>query len=136
MNLWKTGKVVFASGTQFPAIQESSPEGAQHGRELLPAQVNNCFVFPGVGLGTLLSEAKVVDDAMLLAAAGAVAALVTDKNLDKECILPDVDQLGETTLFVASAVLQASPHPSGKRGRAEMTTEELKALMYVAADTA
>ena len=39
------------------------------------AQVNNCFVFPGVGLGCVASGAMVVSDAMLLAAADAVAGM-------------------------------------------------------------
>lgn len=39
----------------------------------IPAQANNCYIFPGLGLGTVLSGAARVDDAMLLAAAEAVA---------------------------------------------------------------
>ncbi|GIL74082.1 hypothetical protein Vretimale_4958 [Volvox reticuliferus] len=95
------GRAVFASGTQFPPLQVAN-------RTLVPAQANNCLVFPGLGAGCVASGATRVTEAMLLAAARAVAELTTSEDLAAERVLPNVGRLGECTVAVAAAVARAA----------------------------
>ncbi|KAG2500529.1 hypothetical protein HYH03_001306 [Edaphochlamys debaryana] len=98
---WTSGRAVFASGTQFPSLQDG-------GRTLTPAQANNCFVFPGIGAGCVASGAGAVSEGMLLAAARAVAALASSEDLAAECVLPRVGRLGECRERVAAEVTRAA----------------------------
>lgn len=59
---WSDGRCVFASGSPFPPVQ-------YNGKTFRPSQCNNMFIFPGVGLGALLAQSKVVTDNMFFVAA-------------------------------------------------------------------
>ncbi|GLC34920.1 hypothetical protein PLESTM_000254200 [Pleodorina starrii] len=99
------GRAVFASGTQFPPLRV---EGSGGGRPRVPAQANNCLVFPGLGAGCVASGAARVTEGMLLAAARAVAGLTSGEDLEAECVLPRVGRLGECAVEVAAAVARAA----------------------------
>ena len=61
----------------------------RHGeRTFLIGQANNAFVFPGIGLGVMVAEARTVTDGMLAAAARALAEEVHDEHLDASCLFP------------------------------------------------
>lgn len=122
---------MFASGSQFPSLEISNSPGsspgssgrrypdAAVGKTLVPAQANNCHVFPGLGLGILASARgpnKDVTPQMLLAAAETIAALVGLKEISTETLLPDVSRLGEVALEVAVAVARASAEKEGGSG--------------------
>jgi malate dehydrogenase (oxaloacetate-decarboxylating) len=59
------------------------------GRSDYPNQVNNSLAFPGVFRGALDVRARVVNDEMKIAAAHAIAELVTDDELAADYIIPD-----------------------------------------------
>ena len=59
------------------------------GRSDFPKQVNNCLGFPGIFRGALDVRAARVDEAMKLAAAEALAALIPQEDLREDRILPD-----------------------------------------------
>jgi malate dehydrogenase (oxaloacetate-decarboxylating) len=68
------------------------------------AQVNNSYIFPGLALGILVSRARHVSDAMIMAAAKALAALsptLTDKDAP---LLPPISDARRVSLAVAEAV--------------------------------
>ena len=69
--------MLYASGTAFPPLTPGKGElpKSSVGRSgpLRPAQANNCFVFPGVGMGVLTAGASLVSEDLFLAAAQALA---------------------------------------------------------------
>ena len=130
------GLAVYGSGTQFPSLQRGQ-------RRLIPAQVNNCFSFPGMGKGCVASGVPRVSTGMLLAAAGAIAVLVSNEELGEESILPAIPRLQEVAEAVAAAVAtaalaEARGDSSGGPVTALASPDDLRrrldALRYVAAE--
>lgn len=68
------------------------------------SQCNNMFIFPGVGLGALVSEAARVTPEMFLRASRALSGCVRAKQRAKNLLLPDVSEVREVSLQVARAV--------------------------------
>lgn len=88
--------VVFACANPTPEIWpwEAKEAGAcvvATGRSDFPNQVNNSLGFPGIFRGTLDVMAKTITDEMCLAAAHELAQLAVDKGLDKDHLLPTMD---------------------------------------------
>lgn len=86
--------IVFAMANPNPEI---SPEEALNhvrvfatGRSDYPNQINNVLVFPGIYRGALDCRASVINEPMKLAAARAIASVVTDKELDEQYIIPSI----------------------------------------------
>jgi len=94
---WTNGRAVFASGSPFDPVTLA-------GRAHAPGQGNNCYVFPGVGLGLLVSGARRVTDEMFLAAARALADQVTEADLEQGRIFPVAARMREVAAAVAAAV--------------------------------
>jgi malate dehydrogenase (oxaloacetate-decarboxylating)(NADP+) len=95
--VWTEGAAVFASGSPFAAVDHG-------GRRHVPSQANNAYVFPGVGLGVVVSEAKRVTDGMFLAAADALARALGDDDLAQGSVLPPFHRIRELSVAVAAAV--------------------------------
>lgn len=86
--------VVFALANPTPEIlpDKAKKGGARivaTGRSDFPNQVNNVLVFPGIFKGALKGRAKRVSDYMKLAAAEAIAGLISDSELNENYILPE-----------------------------------------------
>jgi malate dehydrogenase (oxaloacetate-decarboxylating) len=60
------------------------------GRSDYPNQVNNLLAFPGIFRGALDCRASVITDGMKLAAADAIAAIITDEERGPEYVIPSV----------------------------------------------
>jgi malate dehydrogenase (oxaloacetate-decarboxylating)(NADP+) len=102
---WSDGCAIFASGSPFPAVEFK-------GRQHVPGQGNNIYIFPGVGLGALASEAREVTDAMFLAAARTLANLVEPADLAVGRVFPSLTRIRDVSLSIAAAVA-AEAHDSG-----------------------
>jgi malate dehydrogenase (oxaloacetate-decarboxylating) len=75
--------------------------------KLIPiAQTNNSYVFPGLALGILVSRARRVTDAMIMAAARALALLSPAREDKNAPLLPPIADSRHVSLFVAEAVAQ------------------------------
>ena len=87
--------IVFAMANPIPEIMpdEAKAGGAAivaTGRSDFPNQINNVLVFPGIFRGALMVEAKQIVEEMKLAAAKAIASLVSEEELSPEFIIPAV----------------------------------------------
>ena len=97
---WTGGRALIAAGSPFEPVEHD-------GTTYQIAQANNALVFPGLGLGAIVARATRVTDAMLAAAAAAVAGRV-DTDTPGAPILPPVPELRETSVAVAVAVARAA----------------------------
>jgi malic enzyme len=124
---WTDGRALVATGSPFPPV--SLPEGR---REV--AQANNVFVFPGLGLGTIAAEARAVTDGMLLAAARAVAAAVSDDRVAAGALLPPIGNLRAIARDVAIAVAEEARQEgvAGLRPEADLVAEIDAAIWWPA----
>lgn len=98
---WSDGKAVFASGSPFPPF-------AHRGQSFEPGQCNNCYIFPGVGLGVLASEARHVSDRMFSEAAKALAARVSESDLVLGRLFPSLTQIRDVSAHIATAVAEVA----------------------------
>jgi malate dehydrogenase (oxaloacetate-decarboxylating) len=97
---WTGGRALIATGSPFDPV-------TYQGVTYQIGQANNALIFPGLGLGALLSRARRITDHMITAAAQAVAGL-TDTTTQGAPLLPPIDDLRGTSARVALAVAQAA----------------------------
>jgi malate dehydrogenase (oxaloacetate-decarboxylating) len=97
---WTGGRALVATGSPFDPVV--------HGQVThVIGQANNALVFPGLGLGAIVAKATVITDAMIFAAARAVADLV-DPTTPGASLLPEVEDIRNTSVAVAVAVAEAA----------------------------
>ncbi|MFD1561174.1 NAD-dependent malic enzyme [Paraburkholderia silviterrae] len=96
---WSDGRAVFASGSPFAPVQ-------YNGRTFVPGQGNNVYIFPALGMAIYATEARRVTDEMLMIAARALAAQVSQDDLDAGLIYPPQSRIFRTSLAVAREIAQ------------------------------
>ena len=96
---WSGGRAIFASGSPFAPV-------ACHGHTLCPAQANNAYIFPGLGLGVIASAARRVTDEMFLTAARVLGATVSESDLTQGRLFPPIQRIREISTSVAVAVAE------------------------------
>jgi malate dehydrogenase (oxaloacetate-decarboxylating) len=94
---WSEGKALVATGSPFDPV-------SYKGREYRIGQMNNAFVFPGIGLGIITSGATEVLPVFFSAAAHAIAEYVNENDLKNGTLFPPLDQLRQVSIEVAKRV--------------------------------
>ncbi|QQR99903.1 MAG: NAD-dependent malic enzyme [Austwickia sp.] len=97
---WTNGQALVATGSPFAPVEYG-------GRRFEIAQANNALVFPGIGLGVVVSKASRVSDRMIAAAAEAVAEIVDVAPYGRS-LLPSISQLRRVSGTVAIRVAETA----------------------------
>ncbi len=91
---WTNGRAVFASGSPFDPVTVGN-------QTFIPGQGNNAYIFPGVGLGVIVSQSRNVTDEMFLAAAHSLADQVSDADIERGRIYPSLSRIREVSALIA-----------------------------------
>jgi malate dehydrogenase (oxaloacetate-decarboxylating) len=94
---WTDGRALVATGSPFAPVRYA-------GRTVPIAQCNNVFIFPAMGLGVVASGARRVTDAMMLAAARALAANSPALKDSSASLLPALSDIRRVAAQIAVAV--------------------------------
>jgi malate dehydrogenase (oxaloacetate-decarboxylating)(NADP+) len=94
---WSDGRAVFASGSPFDPVTFNN-------QTFVPGQGNNAYIFPGVGLGVIVSRSRVVADEMFLAAAHSLANQVSDSDLERGRVYPALSLIRQVSALIARDV--------------------------------
>ncbi|CAH9097026.1 unnamed protein product [Cuscuta europaea] len=112
--------IVFGSGSPFDNVDLGNGETGYVN------QANNMYLFPGIGLGALLSGARIISDTMLEAAAERLASYMSDEEVERGLLYPSINNIRHITAEVGAAVLQAAVAEDLAEGHGEMGPKELQ----------
>jgi len=120
---WTDGRALVATGSPFDPVKVG-------GRKVRIGQGNNAFVFPGVGLGVLVSEARELTDGMFAAAADALTAQLPEEELRAGSLFPRIADLRRVTARVAEAVVRQAVSEGVARNPPEDPAAVVAAAMW------
>ena len=95
---WTQGRCLLATGSPFDDVR-------YEGQTFRVGQGNNVFIFPGVGMATIIAQAKRISDTMISAAAAALADSVTEEELAQGLLFPAISRLREVSAAVTRSVI-------------------------------
>ncbi len=104
-------RALFACGSPYDPVTID-------GKTFVPRQGNNSYIFPGVGLGAIASGTRLVTDEMFMAAARALAQLVTEADLKQGSLYPALPRIREVSAHIAAAVAKIAYQRGLAAGRA------------------
>jgi malate dehydrogenase (oxaloacetate-decarboxylating)(NADP+) len=96
---WSNGRALFACGSPFDPV-------TFNGRRLVPRQGNNSYIFPGVGLGAIVTGTTRITQPMFMAAAQALATIVTAQDLEQGSLYPPLSSIREVSARIAAVVAE------------------------------
>jgi malate dehydrogenase (oxaloacetate-decarboxylating)(NADP+) len=91
------GRALFACGSPYDPVKLGE-------QTFVPRQGNNSYIFPGVGLGAIISGTRLVTDEMFMAAARTLAQLVSDADIKQGSLYPALPRIREVSAHIAAAV--------------------------------
>lgn len=114
--------IVFASGSPFKNVDLGN------GKVGHVNQANNMYLFPGIGLGALLSGARLISDGMLQAASECLASYITDDEIQRGVLYPPIGSIRDITAEVGAAVIQAAVAEELAEGHGDIGPRELRQM--------
>lgn len=94
---WTDNNALIATGSPFAPVDG-----------YYISENNNCFTFPGIGLGAVLSRCNTISDTMVSAAVDQLASLSPKMDDPKNGLLPRLEEIDEVSAYVATAVILQS----------------------------
>lgn len=98
---WSQGRAIVATGSPFRPV-------LYQGQTYHPGQGNNAYVFPGMGLGAVVSEARRINDRMFLEAARCLAQQVSEEDLTNGSVYPPITRIVDVSTRIATAVAESA----------------------------
>ena len=108
---WSDGKAFVATGIPADTV-------SYKGVDYVIGQANNALIYPGLGLGMLASEASLLTDEMIAAAADSLSG-ITDITKPGAPVLPPFKYVGEVSIKVAEAVAKKAQEQGLARAKEE-----------------
>jgi malate dehydrogenase (oxaloacetate-decarboxylating) len=113
LDAWTEGRAIIGSGSPFPPLKRD-------GKDFRVDQTNNAYVYPGIGLGAIVADARRISDRMFLAAAQTVAEFSPAKHDPSANLLPPLVGIRQLSFHVALAVAKQAQ----AEGLADSLSEE------------
>jgi malate dehydrogenase (oxaloacetate-decarboxylating) len=110
---WSDGRALIATGSPFEAVELG-------GVSYPIAQSNNSYIFPGLGLGVLATNASRISDDMFMAASEALGGYPQCQSGEQTLLLPPLDEIKQVSKYIAIAVAKQAR----LEGLAEALTDE------------
>jgi malate dehydrogenase (oxaloacetate-decarboxylating) len=121
---WTDGKAIVATGSPFEPV-------VRDGRAHIIGQANNVFIFPGMGLGAIVAEAREITDEMFLLAAHTLSEMVSAERLESGALYPAVSDLRNVSRQIAlQVVCQSRDCGVGRLYRDEEAADAIDAAMW------
>ncbi|MGA9001155.1 MAG: oxaloacetate-decarboxylating malate dehydrogenase, partial [Pseudolabrys sp.] len=95
------GRALFACGSPYDPV-------VLNGKTFVPRQGNNSYIFPGVGLGAIVSGTRLITNEMFLSAANTLAKLVSKEDLDQGSLYPALPRIRDVSAHIAAAVARVA----------------------------
>ena len=119
---WTNGQGLIGTGSLSAPV-------TYKGMTYVIAHINNSLLYPGLGLGTIVSQASRISDGMFAAAASAVSSLVTVRQPGAS-LLPQRDDLRSVSLTVAVAVAEAAQTEGLSRMKFTDIVQQIRDAMW------
>ncbi|MEU8271117.1 NAD-dependent malic enzyme [Sphaerisporangium sp. NPDC049002] len=119
---WTDGRALVATGIPVGPV-------THNGVTYVIGQANNALLYPGLGLGAIVSRARRIGDGMLQAAADAVGGMV-DVSIPGASLLPQVDDLREVSATVAVAVAERAAKEGLARAESRDPARQVRDAMW------
>jgi len=114
------GKAIVATGSPFDPFQ-------YNGKTIVIGQGNNFFIFPGVGLGAIISRGRYISDDVFTEAAYTLSEHTSDRLISKGTIYPSFAQIRD----ISASIALATTHQIAKEQKtSERSIEDIKSHMW------
>jgi malate dehydrogenase (oxaloacetate-decarboxylating)(NADP+) len=91
------GRALFACGSPFDPV-------TLNGKTFVPRQGNNSYIFPGIGLGAVMSKSQRITDEMFMGSAHTLASLTTESDLEQGSLYPALSRVREVSAHIAAGL--------------------------------
>ncbi|GAA5960500.1 hypothetical protein JCM3765_003657 [Sporobolomyces pararoseus] len=95
------GSVLFASGSPFDNVEFNQ-------KIYEPGQGNNLYIFPALGLGSILARVKTIPEEMVHASSQGLADSLTPDEIERNLLYPDVERIREVSITIALKVIRSA----------------------------